>query len=530
MAEISANALMTGSTDFSGPAALKKNLDAILAVYNNVKTSYGPYGLDKMCVDSSGSVVISNDGATILKNMIVDDPAAKLLVNLSLEQDKEVGDGTTSVVLIASNLIEKGFNLISKGIHPSTVVSGYRMAFNESLQYIKEKMAKKISLDSTILGKIVETSMSSKIIYQEKKLFLGITKKALENVFDGKSYQTSKINLISQIGGSMSETEFFDGFIMKSPWASQMMAKTVEAPRALFLDISLLKEKLPLSVNIQVTDPDKLEMIRKEEINMTKNKCKAIIESGCNLLFISGGMDEIAVKMFTENKIVAISRVPKKDLQTLAEASCTTVLKSLVDESNEYKLQELGKCKGFETKAVGEQQYCFIRCERPVSSVLIRGPNSQIVDEVERSLNDTIQILKRTFESKSILPGGGAVETALSFVLEDFSVKSNLKEHTAVYAYSEALLEIPKLLATNAGLNTNSLVAELLKKQYDLFMDQKYNKFLGLDVTKGVVQDNFQAGVVEPTVYKLKALKLATEAAISVLRIHDIIIFPSNKQ
>lgn len=531
--EISTNSLMTGSEQFSGVESIKKNTAAVLSVYNNIKTSYGPYGLDKMCVDSSGSVSITNDGATILKNMLLEDPAAKLMVNLSLEQDKEVGDGTTSVVILASNLIEKGCKLISSGVHPSTVVSGYRMAFNESIKYIKEKMARKIDIvkNKEIIQNIIETCISSKIIYSEKNLFTDITLKCLENVFDGNRYFTNKINILKSVGGSMKDSEFFDGYILNCSIASQLMNKRIEKPKILFLDFSLLRDKLPITVNIQVTDPEKLEMIRNEEIMMTKRKCQAIIDSGCNLLFCTGGIDEMGVKMFTDNGITAIRRVLKSDLLVLAEATGTDVKTSIVGDDNTYDVGTLGTCGLFEVKEVGEYELCYLSgCNQKMSSVLIKGPNPQIVDEIERSLNDAIQILKRTLESKSVLAGGGTVETALSFLLEDFSTRVNLKEHISIFAYSEALLEIPKILATNAGLESSKLVSELLKKQYDLYMNGIYDKFLGLDVVSGVVQDNFVNGILEPTVYKLKALKLATEAAISILRINDIILFPSKKQ
>lgn len=532
VSEISANSLLTGCETFLGRSSIEKNVSAVMQIYNSIKTSYGPYGLDKMCVDASGSVSVTNDGATILKNMLIEDPAARLLVNLALEQDKEVGDGTTSVVLLASNLIEKGCKLILDGIHPSVVVSGYRMAFNESMRYIKEKMARRIDpeRDTGIINSIVDTCIASKIIYQEKDLFIGIVLECLRRVFDNGKYLVEKINILKSIGGSMSESKLFDGHILNCSVASQLMLKRIESPKILCLDFSLLRDKLPLTVNIQVTDPEKLEQIRAEEIAVTKSKCQAIINSGANLVLCTGGIDDMCVKMFVDNGVVAVRRCLRSDLESIARSTGTDLKKSIVNDKNEYEVENLGSCSLFEVKQIGEYELCYISgCAQSISTVLVRGPNSQIVDEIERSLNDAMQILKRTLESKSVVSGGGSVETALSFLLEDFSTKVNVKEHISIFCYSEALLEIPKVLATNAGLDSSKIVSELLRSQYDLYQSGCFDKFLGLDITKGIVQDNFENGIVEPTVYKLKALKSATEAAISILRINEIMIFPSNK-
>lgn len=529
--ELSANSLLTGSQAFYGKAATQKNTEAVMQIYDSVKTSYGPFGLDKMCVDASGNILITNDGATILKNMLVTDPAARLMINLALEQDKEVGDGTTSVVLLASNLIKKGCDLITEGVHPSVVVSGYRMAFNESMKYIKDKLAKRIEhSDTQIITNILDTCISSKIIYQERDHFIKIVRKSLQSVLFNGKYDIPRVNILKSIGGSMGDSEYFDGCILNCSVCSQLMPKHLENPKIACLDFSLLKEKLPLTVNIQATDPNKIEEIRNEEIAMTKNKCQAIIDSGANLVLCTGGIDEMCVKMFLNNGIISVKRVDRKDLITIASASGTTVKKSIVNEDNEYLLDNLGICSSFEVKHIGEYDLCYFSgFPKNMPSILIKGPNPQIVDEVERSINDALQVLKRTLESKSVIPGGGAVECALSFLLEDFSSKINIKEHISIYKYSEALLEIPRLLASNAGLDASKLVANMLNTQNRLFENQVFDQFVGLNVVKGTVQDNFKEGIVEPTMYKLKALKAATEAAISVLRISEIATFITPK-
>lgn len=532
--EISANSLLTGSEAVRGQAAVERNAAAVKQIYESIRTSYGPLGLDKMCIDASGTVSITNDGATILKNMVVEDPAAKLLVNLSLEQDRGVGDGTTSVVLLAANLVLKGSQLIYDGIHPSVVVSGYRMAFNECVKYIKSAVARKLDeperllSGSSIVDSIIETSISSKIISQEAELFTEIAKKAILSVESNGKYDVDRINILKSLGGSLHDSEHYSGYILNCSLASRLMSKQLENPRIACLDFSLLREKLPLSASIRVTDPDKLEDIRKEEIAMTKKKCAAIIDSGANLVLTTGGMDELCIKMFVDNGVVAVRRCKREDLENIARAVGTEVKRSMVDEeTSAYKLDGLGKCARYEAKVVSDYELVYLEgCGTALSTVLIRGPNSQVADEAERALNDALQVLKRTLESRSIVPGGGAVEVALTFLLEDLVLSTNCKEHVAIHRFSESLLELPRILASNAGLDTNLLISRLLKEQHSVYSSGHKNKFLGLDATTGTIQDNFERGIVEPTLYKLRVLKAATEAAISILRINEISTFP----
>ncbi|KAI5169166.1 T-complex protein 1 subunit alpha [Pancytospora epiphaga] len=524
--EISTNTLLTGCEAFRGVNAVNKNAMAVKQIYDSIRTSYGPLGLDKMCIDASGTVSITNDGATILSNMIVEDPSAKLLVNLALEQDRTVGDGTTSVVLLAANLIMLGAKLVEDGIHPSTVVSGYRMALNECIGYIRAHVAKKLE-EGAMADAVVETSISSKIISVEKELFIKIVKQALDHVLQGGKYMVERINILKAPGESLRDSEFYNGYILNCSVASRLMLNSIKNPKIACIDFSLLREKLPLTVNIRVTDPEKIEAIRMKEIEMTKNKCRAIIESGANLVLTTGGIDEMCVKMFIDAGVVAVRRCSRVDLLTIAKAVGTQLKESIVGDDSMYKLDGLGTCDSYEIKDIGDHNLVFLSgCRDGLASILLRGPNSQILDEAERSVNDALQILKRTLESKSVVPGGGAVEAALSFMLEEFVTQTNCREHIAIHRYSEALLEIPRILASNAALDSNKILGELLSKQYKVFKSGVFDRFYGLDVTKGEVQDNLKAGIVEPTMYKLRALRAATEAAISVLRINEINIFP----
>ena len=530
-AELSANSLLAGCEVHRGQHAAEKNAASVAQIYDSIKTSYGPLGLDKMCVDASGFVSITNDGATILKNMLVEDPTARMMVNLALDQDKEVGDGTTTVVLLASNLIRHGTQLIKDGVHPSVVVSGYRIAFNESVKFIKNKIANQLTdtnLMTNILNSIILTAISSKIIGQEPEVFTEIVRKALENVRNGEKYNINMTRILKAIGGSLNESEFANGFLLNCTPACRTVKDNIDMPNIICLNFSLNKEKLPITVNIKVNDPEKMEEIRKEEIEITKRKCNAIIKSGANIVLTTGGIDELYTKMFADHGIVAVKRCLKEDLKVLAEATGTELYDSLVNMENSCEIERLGMCQKYELKSIEDSSVmCFSGCGR--YSILLRGPNSQILDEAERALNDALQVAKRTLEMRSVVPGGGAVEAALSFLLEEFASEVGCREHIAIHRYSQALLEIPRILAANAGLDADKIVAELLKRQFSQFGAGKKVSYLGIDVMTGEVQDNLEAGIIEPTIYKLKALKAATEAAIGVLRIDEVMIFAESK-
>ena len=533
-AGLSATGLLTGAETFRGLEAVEHNAKPIKDVYNSIRTSYGPQGLDKMCVDASGFVLITNDGATILRNMLLENPVAHMLVNLALEQDKGVGDGTTSVVLLAANLILHGSKLIADGVHPSMVVSGYRLAYNEASRYIKNEIARKLEIredwatSHSALDSIVATAISSKIISQASDHFVAITKQAIHAVGINGVYPVERINIVKSLGESLEETEFFNGYILNCTIASKMMQSRLVRPRIACLDFSMLREKLPITASIRVADPAQLEKIRARELGMTRSKCQAVIDSGATLVLTTGGIDELCIKMFIDAGVVAVRRCAKDDLETIAAATGTVLYKSMSDEHGEYHLTGLGECEAYEVRTIGGYDLVYLSgCATKLSTILIRGPNSQVADEAERALNDALQVLKRALESRSFVPGGGAVEAALSFVLEDLSKATHAREHVAIHRYSDALLELPRILAANAGLPANELVGRLLSEQHRLFRSGERRRFLGLDVISGTVGENMERGIIEPTLYKVRALRAATEAAISVLRINEVCVFPA---
>ncbi|KAH9411836.1 T-complex protein [Ordospora pajunii] len=531
--EISTADIFSGGESYTGVQAVERNSKAMARIYDAIKTSFGPLGLDKMCVNSAGEVSITNDGATILQSMLVDDPAAKILVDLATQQDNEVGDGTTSVVLMAASLIEKGARLISSGVHPSVVVSGYKMAFNECIQFIKKSIVRDIStLGAKALSNIVSTSISSKVIGSESTLFCEIVVDALrciEPSEGGKKivYPIEDINILKHPGGAMGESFLVQGYAMNCALASGFMKKVVKKPRILCIDFGLQKYKSPLTVNIVVDDPSKLEDIRKKELEITTNQIKCIAASGATVVLTTRGMDDFCTKLLLEAGIVGIRRCKKEDLDVIARACETSVLSSMSDLSGAENVPTLGSANKFEVVSIGEEECVFIEgLKKKMASIILRGANYQLLDEMQRAVHDAICALKRTLESKSVVPGGGAVECALSLMLEKFSFTVNSKEHVAIHRYAESLLSIPRILAANAGLDPNEIVAKLLAMQGTETSDKSGNSMFGVDAVTGEVQNNVEAGIIEPSMIKMKSLRAATEASISILRINEVIMLP----
>lgn len=526
--EINNSNLITGGKSFVGLRAVEKNTKAILSVFNNIKTSYGPFGLDKMLISAAGDVNITNDGATILQNMVIDDSTAKILVDLATTQDKEVGDGTTGVVLFACSLIEKGYKMIQNGMHPSVVVNGYRLAYREAIQHVKKHLTRDVrNIDDKLLKNIILTSISSKLLKEESGLFCDIVIKAMKSLNSTENdnkvvYDIYDINILKHPGGEIKDSLFVDGYGLNCYLASASMKKKIVNPKILCLDMSLQKYKLPLTAAIVINDPSKLEEIRYKEIEISKKVIEVIKKTGANLVLTTKGIDDLCTTLLSEAGICAIKRCKKSDLEIIAKYSGTRIL-------NEVNLDDkivLGNGGLFEMKQVGNDECGFIYgLKKNLGTIMLRGPNTQVLEELHRSLNDALNIVKRTLESKCVVPGGGAVEIALSTILETFSMSINSREHIAIFFYSEALLTIPKTLCINAGLDPNDLISKIIVLQ-----KTKSSEFYryGIDVIKNEIGDNIEKGIIEPMMNKMKAIRTATEAAISILRINEVIEFPDD--
>mmetsp|Transcript_22428 Transcript_22428/g.38329 ORF Transcript_22428/g.38329 Transcript_22428/m.38329 type:complete len:547 (+) Transcript_22428:29-1669(+) len=517
----------------SGESVRQQNVTAVVAIANIVKSSLGPEGLDKMLVDDVGDICITNDGATILKQLDIEHPAAKILVDLAALQDQEVGDGTTSVVIIAAEFLKRAMELMKQTIHATTVISGYRLASKEACRYIKEQL----SIPIDVVGKdalieAAKTSMSSKVIGPDANLFAKMCVDAILRVKTvnkrGKSrYPLGAVNVLKSHGKSMRDSIFVAGYALNCTVVDQAMPKTIKNAKIALLDFNLQRHKMKHGVKLVVSDPEELERMREREIDITKEKISMIIKAGANVVITTGGIDNICAKYFIESGIMAIRRVDKKDLRQIAKATGAQIVLSMFNAEGEdsFNPEDLGVAEEVAQEYVSDKELIYFRGTKNTrtSSIILRGPNDYTLDEMERSVHDVLCIVKRTLEGGKVVPGGGAVEAALSIYLENFATTLGSREQLAVAEFAEALLVIPKTLAVNAAKDATDLVA-ILRAHHNAAqrdVEKKKLAYSGMDLVNGKVRDNVAAGVIEPALSKIKAIQFATEAAITILRIDD---------
>ena len=518
------------------------NVMAVQSVANIVKSSLGPQGLDKMLVDETGEVVITNDGATILKLLSIEHPAAKILGDLAQIQDKEVGDGTTSVVILSAELLRRATQLIKNKVHPTTVISGYRMALKEAIKHIKDDLVIQIDpSDTELLRKVAETSLSSKLIGPESKFFSDIIVKAMLNVktANGK-YPVKNINIVKTHGKSVTESRLIDGYAIESTRGGMGMPLTVKNAKIALLDMNLAKFRLPPGVSVVVQNPDNLENIRQRELDVTKERCKKIIDAGANVIICSKGIDDFALKYFVEANCIAVRRCDRADMKRLSAATGAKIMITFDEENGEevFNKEYLGEAEEVSEEAVNDYNYVFFKkCKKQsAQTILLRGANYLMLDETERSVHDALCAVKRVLESNKLVVGGGCVEVSTSLYLENFARSLGSREQMAINEFAEALNVIPKQLAINAAKDATDLltkmryVHERYQKEKEPTEDTKKLKHTGLDLLTGKIRNNYKAGVFEPAISKVKSLKFATEAAITILRIDDLIRIEPDKQ
>ncbi|KAL7588292.1 hypothetical protein Lser_V15G36933 [Lactuca serriola] len=512
-----------------------QNITACQSVSNIVKTSLGPVGLDKMLVDDIGDVTLTNDGATILKMLDVEHPAAKVLVELAELQDREVGDGTTSVVIIAAELLKRANDLVKNKIHPTSIISGYRLAMKKACEYVDEKLAVKVEkLGKDSLINCAKTSMSSKLLSSDSDFFANLVVEAVQSVkmtnSSGKiRYPIKGINILKAHGKSAKESYLLKGYALNTGRASQGMPMKVSHAKIACLDFNLQKTKMQLGVQVLVTDPRELEKIRLREADVTKERIQKLLKAGANVVLTTKGIDDMALKYFVEAGAIAVRRVRKEDLRHVAKATGATVVSTFADMEGEetYDSSFLGQADEVVEEHIADDDVIMIKGTKTTSAVtlILRGANDFMLDEMDRALHDALCIVKRTLESNTVVAGGGAVEAALSVFLEYFATTLGSREQLAIAEFAEALLIIPKILAVNAAKDATDLVAQLraCHNTAQTNADRKHLSNMGLDLIKGTTRNNMEAGVIEPAMSKIKILQFATEAAITILRIDDMI-------
>jgi thermosome len=496
------------------------NILAGKIVAEAVRTTLGPKGMDKMLVDNLGDIVITNDGATILGEMDIQHPAAKMLVEVSKAQEEEVGDGTTTAVVLAGELLKKAENLLDQEIHPTVISRGYRLA-NDKAQEILNDVAENVSSsDKKTLEKIAMTAMTGKSSERARDSLAKLAVDAVTLIADesdgAMKIDKDNIKLEKKQGGSIDDTELVMGIIIDKERVHSGMPEHVENAKIALVDSAIEIKKAENDAEIRITDPNQLKAFLDSEESMLKDMVDKIEKSGANVLLCQKGIDDVAQHYLSKKGIFATRRVKKSDMEKLARATGGTVVTNLDDLS----ASDLGKAGNVEEKKIAGEEMIFVTdCKSPKAvSILVRGGTEHVVDEVERGLEDAIGGIASALELGKIVAGGGSVEIEVAKALKQYAETVGGREQLAITAFAEAMEVIPRTLAENAGLDPIDKLVELRSAH-----EKGDNKWMGLDVFKGGVREMFTAGVIEPLKIKTQAVKSASEAAEMILRIDDVI-------
>jgi len=508
--------LREGSQRTRGREAQSMNIMAAKAVAEAVRTTLGPKGMDKMLVDSMGDVVITNDGATILKEMDIEHPAAKMMVEVAKTQDDEVGDGTTTAVILAGELLKKAEALLDQDIHPTVIASGYRHASTKAREILSEMVGNVAPEDEELLKKMAMTAMIGKGAEAVGDKLAELSVKAVKAVVqeDG-SVDVDDIKVEKKVGSNIGDSELIEGMIIDKERVRSDMPKKVENAKITLIDSALEIEKTEVDAKIEITSPEQMQAFLAEEERMLKSMVDAIKGSGANVVFCQKGIDDLAQHYLAKAGIFATRRVKESDMKKLAKATGAKIVSNV----QEIGKDDLGYAGLVEERTIGDDEMTFVeKCKNPKAvSIILRGGTEHVVDEVERAMHDALCVVGVAVEDGTFVVGGGAIEMELASKLRKYAATVGGRKQLAIEAFTDALEVVPKTLAESAGLDQIDTLVELRAEH------EKGNKYAGLNVHTGKVTDMQKIGVIEPARIKTQAIGSAAEAAIMILRIDDVI-------
>jgi thermosome len=508
-----------GSRRTGGRDAQRNNIMAARTIAEAIKSSLGPKGMDKMLVDSSGDVIITSDGRTILDKMDIDHPAAKMMVEVAKTQDAEVGDGTTTSVILAGELLGKAEDLIDKGVHPTLIVEGYIKAASKALETLEDIAIPVMPAGKEFLKKVAATSMASKLVSERKEQLAGIAVEAVLSVAQkiGGDYLVDLDDIIieKKPGESLTQTRLIEGVVLDKEVVHSGMPKRVEKAKIALLESALEIKKTEFDTKINIELPEQMESFLQEEESMLKAMVEKIVTSGANVVICQKGIDDVAQHFLARKGVLAVQRVKESDVKKLAMATGGKPVTNL----EELSKSDIGFAGLVEERKIGDDKMTFIEgCENPRSvSILIRGADKRFIDEAERSVHDALCVVRDVVQEPKIVAGGGAPEMEIARALRGYAETLPGREQLAVRSFGEAMEIVPLTLGENAGLDPIDLLLELRARH------EKGEKWAGVDVFEGKIKDMRDLEVYEPLSVKKQTIKSATEAATMILRVDDVI-------
>jgi len=511
--------LKEGTKREKGKGAQSNNIMAARVISDAVKSTLGPKGMDKMLVDSMGDVVVTNDGATILKEIDVEHPTAKMIVEVAKSQDEECGDGTTSAVILTGELLKQAGELLEQNIHPTVICGGYKIAAEKAKEVLKKLAITVKPDDKKTLKNIAMTSMASKGASSEKSILADVVVDAVTRVaekINGKiTVDLDNIQIQKKQGGGMSNTEIIKGIILDKERVHEGMPKQVKNAKIALVNVALEVKKTEIDARIQINDPTQLQAFLDEEEGMLRKMVDSVKKSGANVLICQKGIDDIAQHYLAKEGIYSVRRAKKSDMDKLAKATGGNMVANLDGLSS----KDLGFAGNVEEKKIGDDKMTFItECKNPKAvSIIVRGSTEHVVDELERGLHDALSVVKVALEDGKMTVGAGAAAAEIAMALRDYSPTVGGREQMAIEAFANAIEVIPKTLAENAGLDPINMMLEIRSAH------KKGKKYAGINVYEGKVDDMLKNNVIEPLRVSMHEIEAASEAATMILRIDDVI-------